>query len=129
MRKIRWQLAFASALLFSLAIQAVAERIPRRPVPPIVRDGIQYAAKAELNGKAQYVVASDASTGRELWRVQVFYNRIKFWINEESQIMYITDLKLDGNSIQVRDEKARCYSFDITKKDVFHMNCGNVFGQ
>lgn len=120
----RQSLLTCAALLF-LATQAVAKRIPPKSVSPVVFDGIRYAAEGD--GRDQYVVAADVSSGRVLWRVKVFHNHIKFWREEDVQWVYITDLKLRNNSLVVRDERSRCYSVDLIKRRVRNADCSTVF--
>ncbi len=108
-------LAFFSA-------SALAKRLPPQPVPPVVSGGIRYSAGG--HGRDQYVVAADAASGKELWRIKVFHNRIKPWLEEDVQWVYITDLKLVDHSILVRDEKSRCYSVDLKSKHVKRRECG-----
>lgn len=62
-----------------------------------------------------------------LWRVKLFHNRIRFWIEEDNQWIYITDLKLATNSLLVRDERPRCYSVDLVTRRVRKFGCGSVF--
>jgi hypothetical protein len=57
----------------------------------------------------------------------VFHNRIKFWIEEDVQWVFITDLKLVDNSLVVRDERSRCYSIGLTRKHIKKLGCGNIF--
>src|SRR5262245_30202122 len=124
MKIARRQSALTCAALLFLATQAVAKRVPPKPVSPVVSDGIRYSA--ECDGRDQYVVAADASSGKVLWRVKVFHNRIKFWVEADAQWVYITDLKLGNNSLLVRDERSRCYSVDLTKRRVRRCECGSV---
>lgn len=62
-----------------------------------------------------------------LWRVKVFHNHIKFWMESDVQWVYITDLKLGNDSLLVRDERSRCYSIDLTKRRVRKCDCSGVF--
>lgn len=75
---------------------ALAKRVPLKPVPPVVADGIRYSAEGDPRN--QYVVATDVATDKLLWKVRVFHMHIKFWIGEEDvQWVFITNLKLaDG---------------------------------
>src|SRR5713101_6514354 len=91
------------------SICATAKRVPPKPVPPVVADGIRYSAEGD--GKDGYVVATAEASGKTLSRVKVFHTRIEFWRGEEdNQWLFISDLKLAGDSLLVRDEKNRCYS-------------------
>lgn len=111
--------------LFS-SICATAKRIPPKPVSPIVADGIRYSADGD--GKDSYVVATDEATGKSLWRLKVFHTRIKFWRGEEdNQWLFISDLKLAGSSLIVRDEQNRCYTIYLNTKRVNKAPCDSVF--
>ena len=124
---VRRQAVLTSTVLLVLATQGVAKRIPPQPVSPVVFDGIRY--EADGDGRDQYVVAADASSGKVLWRVTVFHNRIKFWMEEDAQWVFIKDLKLSNNSLLVRDERSRCYAVDLTKRRVRKFECASVFAQ
>ena len=103
-----------------------AKRVPPKDVPPVVVNGVRYSANGD--GKDSYVVATDVSSGKELWRVKVFHTRIKFWKGEEdNQWVFISDLKSAGNSLLVRDEKNRCCSIDLNSKHVRKAQCDGVF--
>lgn len=122
---LRQQSALTFAVVLFLATQAVAKRIPPKPVSPVVSNGIKYTAEGDA--RDQYVVAADASSGKVLWRVKVFHNHIKFWMDVDVQWVYITDLKLGNDSLLVRDERSRCYSIDLTKRRVRKCDCSDVF--
>jgi hypothetical protein len=139
LRRHFWTLV-ASATLAVIATNAFAKRRPPKPVAPIVADGIRYSADIALvdgahmprgisdDGREHYVVATDVSTGSELWRAEVFRTHIKFWVEKDVQQVYMTNLKLVENSLFVRDEKARCYSVDIKTHYVRKASC-TVFTQ
>lgn len=98
-----------------------------KPVSPVVADGVQYSAEGD--GRDQYVVAEDAASGKVLWKVKVFHNHIKPWLEEDVQWVYITDLRVAGKTLLVRDERPRCYTLDLTNKQVKTHDCGNLFGE
>jgi hypothetical protein len=109
-----------------LSIEATAKRIAPKPVPPIVTHGIRYSAEGD--GKDSYVVATDEATGRHLWRVKVFHNRVHWWRGEEdNQWVFISDMKLAGNALLVRDEKNRCYSVYVKARRVKKHPCDSIF--
>ena len=83
---------------------------------PVVHDGVTYSVAGD--GREGYVVATETSTGKELWKVKVFTVHIKLWMEEDVQWVFITDLSLDSNALLIRDEKARCYRLDLEKKRV-----------
>jgi hypothetical protein len=127
MKIVRRQSVLPCVVLLFLTTQAVAKRMPPKPVAPVVFDGIRYTAEGD--GRDQYVVGADASSGKVLWRVKVFHNHIKFWMEACVQSIFIKDLKLADNSLVVRDELSRCYSVDLTKRRVRKCDCGSVFAR
>jgi hypothetical protein len=110
-----------------VALSAHAKRIPPKPVAPVMDSGIVYSASGD--GADQYLVAKDASSGRELWKVKVFHSHIGFWREPDVQLVFITDLKLMGKSLFVRDERSRCYSIDLTERRVRKHECDGIFSQ
>jgi hypothetical protein len=98
-----------------------AKRVAPKPVSPVVHAGVTYSAAGD--GRGGYVVATESSTGKELWRRKVFTVHIKFWIEEDNQWVFITDLKLDANALLIRDEKSRCNRLDLNKKRVKKESC------
>jgi hypothetical protein len=113
-------------LFLSLAVLAVptvlwAKRVPPKPVNPVVHAGITYSAAADSRGG--YVIATETSTGKELWRTKIFSVHMKPWMEVDVQWVFITDLKLDANALLIRDEKSRCYRLDLDKKRVKKDTC------
>lgn len=110
-----------------LSRSAEAKRAAPAPVTPVISNGIRYSADGD--GRDQYVVAADVTTRKELWKVRVFRTPVNSWREIDVQLVFITTLKLAGNSLLVRDEKARCYSVDLRNHDVKRTRCGQTFGQ
>jgi hypothetical protein len=117
-------ISIASGLV---AVPLLAKRTNPEPVAPVVAGGVRYSASGD--GRDQYVVAEEVSNGKLLWKTKVFHNRIKFWVEEDVQWVFITNLKLVGDSIFVRDEQVRCYSIDLKRKHVKKQNCDGIFAQ
>ena len=115
------QSALICAALLLFAAQAPAKRVPPNPVSPVVFNGIQYTADGD--GRDEYVAATDASSGKMLWRVKVFHNHINFWIVGDGQLIYIANLKIVNSSLLVKDEQSRCYSVDLAKRRVRKLTC------
>lgn len=113
---LRRTFAPTALVLCFLTAFAAAKRAAPKPVTPVISGAIRYSA--EGNGLDEYVVAADASNGKELWRVRVFHNEIDPTLEEDVQAVFITNLKLMGNSLSIRDEKSRCYSLDLATKRV-----------
>ena len=114
------------AVVISLAVLTATGKIaPPRPVAPVESNGVRYSA--DRDGKDQYVIATDIPTGNELWKVKVFHTRIKPWIEEDVQWVFITDLKIVNDSLFVKDGKARCYEVEVKTRRVSKVTCVKVF--
>jgi len=125
MKVTQKQRVAACVAFFLLAMSAVAKRLPPTPVPVVISNGIRYSA--EEDARNHYVAAADASSGKILWRVKVFHEFIKPWIEIDVQWIYITSLTLSGNTLLVTDERWRCYSIDLVAKRVKKQPCGDLF--
>ncbi len=114
---MRRLLAALSLMLFFGALHNLsAKRAAPQPVTPVVYKGVTYSAPND-SGKVAYVVASD-SAGQELFRVKVFEVRISPKLEEDMQWIFITELKLRGDSLLVNDEAGRCSVIDLTTHKV-----------
>jgi outer membrane protein assembly factor BamB len=127
MTKLRLRATVVHATLVLATMTAVAKIAPLRPVAPVQANGVRYSA--DRDGRDQYAVATDIATGKQLWKVKVFHTHIKFWIEEDVQWVFITDLRLMDNSLFVRDGKARCYAVVIKNHRVRKAPCSAAFGQ
>lgn len=94
-----------------------AKRAAPKPVPPVVRNGVKYTVPND-NGRIGHVVASEDRSGKTLWDIKVFEVQIDPKLEEDVQWVFITDLKLAGNALRVKDEKSRCFNLDLTSKKV-----------
>lgn len=109
------QLLCRAVILYGMVAMVTAVAVAKvthpKPLAPVIANGVRYSA--DRDGIDQYVVANDISTGEQTWKVRVVHTRIKFWVEGDVQGVLITDLRLIGNSLFVRDGKARCYSVDV----------------
>jgi outer membrane protein assembly factor BamB len=112
--KFAFRCGTALCIVLASALSAAAKRAQPKPVTPVVSDGIRYAADGD--GVDEYVIASNASDGKVLWKVRVVHNEIDPRMERDVQDVYITDLKLAGSALLVRDEKSRCYTVNLTTK-------------
>ena len=107
------------ALLAALPLQG--KRVLPKEVPPIFDTGVKYTA--EGNGRDAFVVATDVRSGSVLWKVKIFHIRIKPWIEEDNQWIFISDLKMAGKTLLIRNEKERCFSLDLPTRGVKKEPC------
>jgi hypothetical protein len=129
MRKRPYHIIVVCIILAIVTPVALAKHKAVKPVAPVEADGVRYMV--EGNGRDQYVAATDISSGKQLWKVKVFHTRILncwlFWREEDTQWVFITDLKLLDHSLFVRNEKSRCYSVDLKTHKVRKASCGLAF--
>jgi hypothetical protein len=110
-------------LLVVLIIPSLAwgKRMPPKPVTPVVFNGVEYSADGD--GKHGWIVATDTASKKELWTAKVFRIHIHFWLEEDVQWVYITNLTLEQNALAIKDERGRCYRLDLNKRRVKRDQC------
>jgi hypothetical protein len=113
---------------------AQASGLPSRPakkraapavVEPVVAGGVRY--EPLLGGKSLGlgqnggdIVARDAATGTELWRLRVYTIEYRPNLEADKQDIFISEMSLapDGVSLSVTDERGRRYRVDTRTKSV-----------
>lgn len=59
--------------------------------------------------------------------MKVFHSHIRFWMELDVQGVFITNVKLMGNSLFVRDERSRCHSIDLANRRARNTNATASF--
>jgi hypothetical protein len=108
------KLAGMFLLVTALPGAAMAKRKAPEPVKPVTANGVTYSAVGD--GKSAYVEATESSTGKQLWKVLVYKVHMDSRMEVDAQYVYITELKIIGNALWVRDEKKRCFELDLTSR-------------
>lgn len=103
-------------VLLATPLALTAKRAHPEPVAPIVQNNVRYSA--EGNGQRQYVVATELSTGKELWKAEIFHVDYKPDLEQDIQDVYIKELKPVNRALIVKDEKSRCYLLDLSTRKV-----------
>jgi hypothetical protein len=118
----RYSLAVVVAVFCIGCPQGFAKRITPKPVPPIIHEDVQYSTAGD--GKTSFVVATDTSTGKELWRVRIFRVHPHWWKGEEdNQWVFISFLRLAENNLVIGNEKGQCFLLDLRTKSVKRESC------
>lgn len=104
-----------------LPLTLLAKRLPPKPVVPVTGDGMTYSSAGD--GIDEFVVASDANSGKEQWRAKIYSVPIKRELETDVQTVYITKLKLSGGMLYVHDESKRCYQLDVKTQKVETITC------
>lgn len=108
---------FAAALCVVALVTgtANAKRTVPRTVEPVTVHGVTYSAPAAAMG---FVVASNESSGRELWRRRIYRIHINPSLERDVQDVFITSLTLRGGSIVIANEHGDRYALDLSTRKV-----------
>src|ERR1700736_2057216 len=108
--------------LVALAPLSLAKRLPPPVVRPVVFNGVEYSAHGD--GTHGWITATEVATRKELWTAKVFRIHTHWWKGEEdNQWIYISDLKLEQNTLFIKDEKPRCYRLSLNTRRVRRERC------
>jgi outer membrane protein assembly factor BamB len=98
---------------------ANAKRSVPKAVEPVTVHGVTYSAPDTAMG---FVVAFDASSGRELWRQRIYRVRVKPSLERDVQDVFITSLTLRGGSLVIANEHGERYALDLSTRKVTREN-------
>jgi len=113
----RHRAVFAAALFLVAFVTspANAKRSVPRAVEPVTVHGVTYSAPATAMG---FVVACDASSGRELWRQRIYRVHIDPTLERDVQDVFITSLTLRGGSLVIANEHGERYALDLSTRKI-----------
>jgi outer membrane protein assembly factor BamB len=94
---------------------ANAKRTVPHAVEPLTVHGVSYSAPATAMG---FVVASDALSGRELWRQRIYRISVNPSLERDVQDVFITSLTLRGGSLVIANEHGERYALDLSTRKV-----------
>src|SRR5665213_1885834 len=100
-----------------IAGNAWAKRVAPKPVTPVVHSGVQYAAPNE-DGIEGQIEARNAKTGKKLWDVVIYKNKVKPNLEEDIQWVFITELAIRGDTLRVTNERGEIFTLDLTTRKV-----------
>lgn len=93
----------------------LAKRAAPVPLPPVVIDSVVYSAPHAQMG---FLVATDARSGQELWRVRVYGVPVDSALERDVQDVFITALGLQNGALVVTNERGDRYSVDLATRKV-----------
>ena len=103
------------SLLVLTAAPLSAKRSPPKSVKPVAVGGITFSAPGWPIG---VVIATDASSGRELWRQRIYTIRYDRKLEQDVQDVFITSLKLRGNVLLITNERGERFVLDLSTRKV-----------
>ncbi len=65
-----------------------------------------------------FVVASDAASGRQLWRQRIYSIRLEPALERDVQDVFITSLRLRGQALIVTNERGARFVLDLRTRKV-----------
>ena len=101
--------------LFSGSIPASAKRGAPAVVAPVLARGLEFSAPHDAMG---FVVATGISSGKELWRVQVYKIPMIAELERDVQDVFITSLALKDGSLLITNERGEKYALDLQTRKV-----------
>jgi hypothetical protein len=112
------QLKILFFLLFLAFSACFAKRAVPSPVPPIVKDGIQYVANECGMG---CVKAIELKTKKELWKVTLYKIEFIKGLEEDVQWVFIKEMKLSGDKLIVTNERNDRYEINLSDHSFSHI--------
>src|SRR5437667_8101443 len=112
----RFVLIFVAAGL-SLPSLALAKRVARAEVKPVVYQGVRYIAPND-DGRRAHVEAWDVRTNKKLWDLTIFVNRIDPKLEEDVQWVFIKALNVRDGTLTVTSERGKTYQVDLKTRAV-----------
>ena len=103
------------SLLVCIAAPVSAKRSPPKFVEPVTVAGVTFSAPGWPIG---IVIATDASSNRELWRQRIYAIRYDRTLEQDVQDVFITSLKLRGNVLVITNERGECFVLDLSTRKV-----------
>lgn len=100
------------------------KRVAAPAVAPLTLHGVRYEipsdardADGQLGG---YVVARDARSRRELWRLRVYATAYDPQLEADVQDVFIASLRIGrgGRTLEITDERGRRYTLDPVTRSV-----------
>jgi hypothetical protein len=106
--------AICSLLVFTAA-PISAKRPPPKLVKPVTVAGVTFSAPGWPIG---IVIATDASSRRELWRQRIYTIRYDRTLEQDVQDVFITSLIRRGNVLLITNERGERFVLDLSTRKV-----------
>jgi hypothetical protein len=111
------------SLLVGTAPPVSAKRSAPGVVEPVTVSGVTFSAPGWPIG---IVIATDASSNRELWRQRIYAVRYDRTLEQDVQDVFITSLKLRGNVLVITNERGERFLLDLSTRKVTRANSETV---
>jgi len=105
------------AVALLLPSLVLAKRVAPAKVEPVTYQGVRYTAPND-DGRRAYIEARDVETGKKLWDLTIFTNRIDPTLEEDVQWVFIKALNIRDGTLIVTSERDQIYQVDLKTKAV-----------
>jgi hypothetical protein len=109
-------------LLVILALVAIvpsvqAKRAAPSAVEPVIIGSVRYSADAtpEFMG---FVIATDVSSGKELWRQRIYKVAINPSLERDVQWVFIASLRQEGGALLISNERGENFRLDLATRKI-----------
>lgn len=96
-----------------MSLQPSMDRNAPAPVEPVRLGGLRFEAPAEVRGT---VIAIDAKSGKEQWRLLVVDTFIDDSLEADVQDVFVTRLEPVAEALRVHDEHGRVFLVDVERR-------------
>jgi outer membrane protein assembly factor BamB len=113
-------IVFLLLLCFCDAVQVFASRANApAEIPPIIYNDIRIVAENSSPENMGIVQAFDVNTKKLIWSTKVYKVKIKRNIEDDTQWIFISEMKIVGDKLVIVNEKKEIYNLDPnTGKDL-----------
>lgn len=105
-------------------IENSADRLPPPEVPPVVRDGVQYAQAENgrdvgLDQVGGVLVASSVADGKRLWTLAVYGNPLDPKQEADAQWLFFESMDFDPDGhLRIVNEAGKAFLVDVKMRAV-----------
>lgn len=103
----------------AMIFQSSADRLPPPEVPPIEQAGVRYSQAmdgrdAGIDQVGGVLVATEASSGKQLWAMAVYGNPIDPKLETDVQWIYFTSMAFDPDGrLRITNEAGKKFLVDV----------------
>jgi len=112
-------ITFLLVFYFINNLRVSADRGLPAKIEPIIYNNIKIAAENNTPDNMGIVQAFDVNTNKLLWSTRVYKVKIKNGIEEDTQWIFIREMKIENDTLIIINERNKVYELDpVTGKDL-----------
>lgn len=105
-------------------LESSADRLPPPEVPPVMRDGVQYAQAEDghtvgLDQVGGVLVATSTNDGKQLWTLSIYGNPLDPKQESDAQWLFFASMDFDPDGrLRIVNEADKTYLVDVKTRKV-----------